>query len=299
MAAGCLSVGQAPRLPRPGRLRGATGTTPRAGRTRASTSPARRSASSAPGRPASRRSRRSRGRPTASTSSSGRRTTACPRGTGRSDPRELQERSSGLRRAPPACARVRAGVPIAAARAGRDGGDAGGAPAAVRGRVAARRHQRAVHRVHRLLHRPRGELPRRRSSRARKIREIVRDPAVAEALCPRQHIGTKRTCVDIGYFETYNRDNVELVDVRRSPIQAITPRGGDGRRTRSIEVDAHRLRDRLRRHDRRAAGDRHPRRGRDHAARQVGGRPAHAISGSPSPASRTCSSSRDPAAPRC
>lgn len=35
-----------------------------------------------------------------------------------------------------------------------------------------------------------------------KIRQIVRDPAVAEALCPAHHIGTKRTCVDIGYFET-------------------------------------------------------------------------------------------------
>src|SRR5215218_7336901 len=58
-----------------------------------------------------------------------------------------------------------------------------------------------------------------------KIREIVRDPVVAEALCPSHTIGTKRTCVDIGYFETYNRANVELVDVRRSPIEAITPRG--------------------------------------------------------------------------
>jgi cation diffusion facilitator CzcD-associated flavoprotein CzcO len=58
-----------------------------------------------------------------------------------------------------------------------------------------------------------------------KIREVVRDPVVAEALCPSHTIGTKRTCVDIGYFETYNRANVELIDVRRSPIEAITPRG--------------------------------------------------------------------------
>jgi cyclohexanone monooxygenase len=58
-----------------------------------------------------------------------------------------------------------------------------------------------------------------------KIREIVRDPAVAEALSPAHHIGTKRTCVDTGYFETYNHDHVELVDVRRSPITAVTPRG--------------------------------------------------------------------------
>jgi cyclohexanone monooxygenase len=58
-----------------------------------------------------------------------------------------------------------------------------------------------------------------------RIREIVRDPAVAEALCPRQHIGTKRTCVDIDYYETYNRENVELVDIRDAPIVEITPAG--------------------------------------------------------------------------
>jgi cation diffusion facilitator CzcD-associated flavoprotein CzcO len=58
-----------------------------------------------------------------------------------------------------------------------------------------------------------------------KIRQIVRDPGVAEALCPAHHIGTKRTCVDIGYFETYNRGNVHLVDVRSAPITGITPGG--------------------------------------------------------------------------
>jgi cyclohexanone monooxygenase len=67
-----------------------------------------------------------------------------------------------------------------------------------------------------------------------KIRETVRDPAIAEALSPAHHIGTKRTCVDIGYYETYNRANVELVDVRRSPIEAITPRGV---RTHDSEYD--------------------------------------------------------------
>jgi cation diffusion facilitator CzcD-associated flavoprotein CzcO len=58
-----------------------------------------------------------------------------------------------------------------------------------------------------------------------KIREIVRDRAAAEALCPAHHIGTKRTCVDIGYFETYNSGHVHLVDARTSPITAVTPRG--------------------------------------------------------------------------
>jgi cation diffusion facilitator CzcD-associated flavoprotein CzcO len=59
-----------------------------------------------------------------------------------------------------------------------------------------------------------------------KIREIVRDPEVAEMLCPRGfHFGTKRLCSGTGYYETFNRDDVTLVDVRASPITAITPRG--------------------------------------------------------------------------
>lgn len=65
-----------------------------------------------------------------------------------------------------------------------------------------------------------------------RIREIVRDPAVAEKLLPTHHIGTKRTCTDTGYFEVYNRDEVELVDVRSAPIEAITP---DGIRTSEAE----------------------------------------------------------------
>jgi len=59
-----------------------------------------------------------------------------------------------------------------------------------------------------------------------KIRQTVKDPEVAEKLLPRDHpIGTKRICVDTGYFETFNRDNVTLVDVRQSPIEEITPKG--------------------------------------------------------------------------
>ena len=62
-----------------------------------------------------------------------------------------------------------------------------------------------------------------------KIRDIVRDPAVAERLTPKDYpIGTKRLCVDTDYFATYNRANVTLVDVREAPIEAITP---DGLRT--------------------------------------------------------------------
>jgi cyclohexanone monooxygenase len=59
-----------------------------------------------------------------------------------------------------------------------------------------------------------------------KIRERVDDPAVAERLLPRDYpFGTKRVCVDTGYYETFNRDNVTIVDVRQSPIEEITPRG--------------------------------------------------------------------------
>jgi cyclohexanone monooxygenase len=60
----------------------------------------------------------------------------------------------------------------------------------------------------------------------RRIRETVRDPAVAERLTPRDHpIGSKRICVDTDYFATFNRDNVELVDVRADPIEGFTPTG--------------------------------------------------------------------------
>jgi cation diffusion facilitator CzcD-associated flavoprotein CzcO len=58
-----------------------------------------------------------------------------------------------------------------------------------------------------------------------KICEIVHDPVVAQALAPRYVIGCKRLCVDTGYYETYNRANVTLVDVSNSPIEAITSNG--------------------------------------------------------------------------
>jgi cyclohexanone monooxygenase len=58
------------------------------------------------------------------------------------------------------------------------------------------------------------------------IRGIVRDPAVAELLAPKNHpIGTKRICVDTDYYATFNRENVTLVDVRSAPITEITPNG--------------------------------------------------------------------------
>jgi cation diffusion facilitator CzcD-associated flavoprotein CzcO len=66
----------------------------------------------------------------------------------------------------------------------------------------------------------------------RKIRETVHDPAVAEELLPRYPCFTKRPPLEHGYYEAFNRDNVTLVNVRRSPIVGITERGV---RTRDTE----------------------------------------------------------------
>lgn len=71
-----------------------------------------------------------------------------------------------------------------------------------------------------------------------KIRATVKDPKTAELLCPNDHpIGTKRLILDTNYYETYNRPNVTLVDVRSAPIQEIT---SDGLKTAkdSYELDA-------------------------------------------------------------
>ena len=58
------------------------------------------------------------------------------------------------------------------------------------------------------------------------IRHMVKDPVTAEALCPTDHpIGTKRICVDTGYYETYNLDHVHLVNLREQPIETITETG--------------------------------------------------------------------------
>jgi cyclohexanone monooxygenase len=60
----------------------------------------------------------------------------------------------------------------------------------------------------------------------RKIRATVKNPKTAELLCPNDHpIGTKRLILDTDYYETYNRDNVTLVDIRSKPIEEITATG--------------------------------------------------------------------------
>jgi cation diffusion facilitator CzcD-associated flavoprotein CzcO len=57
------------------------------------------------------------------------------------------------------------------------------------------------------------------------IRRQVKDPETAAALVPHYPMGCKRPIIDIGYFETFNRANVSLVDLRKNPIERITPQG--------------------------------------------------------------------------
>jgi cation diffusion facilitator CzcD-associated flavoprotein CzcO len=61
---------------------------------------------------------------------------------------------------------------------------------------------------------------------SRKIRETVKDPAIADKLIPKNYpYGTKRQPLDTNYFETFNKPNVLLVDVNETPIEEITPKG--------------------------------------------------------------------------
>ncbi len=61
---------------------------------------------------------------------------------------------------------------------------------------------------------------------ADKIRGRVDDPAVAEKLIPKDHgFGTRRVPLETHYFESYNRENVELIDITETPIERITEKG--------------------------------------------------------------------------
>ncbi|KAI9025624.1 putative monooxygenase [Hyaloraphidium curvatum] len=71
-----------------------------------------------------------------------------------------------------------------------------------------------------------------------KIRDTVHDPRTAEDLCPTDHpLGVKRICVDTGYYQTFNRPNVALVNLRREPIERIVP-DGVNTAARHIKLDA-------------------------------------------------------------
>src|SRR5712672_2127656 len=61
---------------------------------------------------------------------------------------------------------------------------------------------------------------------ARKIRQRVKDPVVAEKLIPKNHgFGTRRVPLETKYYEVYNQPNVKLVDINQTPIERITPTG--------------------------------------------------------------------------
>ena len=61
---------------------------------------------------------------------------------------------------------------------------------------------------------------------ARKIRQRVKDQKIAEKLIPKNHgFGTRRLPLETFYYETYNQDNVDLVDITETPIERITPDG--------------------------------------------------------------------------
>lgn len=58
-----------------------------------------------------------------------------------------------------------------------------------------------------------------------KIRETVKDPKTADILSPTSPIGCKRLCVDSGYYETFNKHNVSLIDITQTPIESIASDG--------------------------------------------------------------------------
>jgi cation diffusion facilitator CzcD-associated flavoprotein CzcO len=71
-----------------------------------------------------------------------------------------------------------------------------------------------------------------------KIRSTVTDPEIAEKLCPDDHpFGSRRLIVDTDYYETFNRDNVTLVDVRAHPINRITETGIETSDGAHYEID--------------------------------------------------------------
>lgn len=71
-----------------------------------------------------------------------------------------------------------------------------------------------------------------------KIRAIVDDPTTAEMLCPKDHgVGSKRPPLGQHYYETFNRENVDLVDVKESAISAVTPKGIRLEDGRELEFD--------------------------------------------------------------
>lgn len=68
------------------------------------------------------------------------------------------------------------------------------------------------------------------------VARIVEDPETAASLVPTYPFGCKRPIIDQGYYETFNRENVTLVDLHKAPIRAVTPTGIDTEQA-SYELD--------------------------------------------------------------
>lgn len=58
-----------------------------------------------------------------------------------------------------------------------------------------------------------------------RIRDKIKDPKIADLVCPDDFIATRRICVDTGYYEIFNQENVSLVDTKADAIEAVTERG--------------------------------------------------------------------------
>jgi cation diffusion facilitator CzcD-associated flavoprotein CzcO len=71
---------------------------------------------------------------------------------------------------------------------------------------------------------------------AEMIRRTVKDPETAASLVPHYPFGCKRVIIDVDYYETFNRDNVTLVDLRKDALKEITPTGIDTE-SRSFDLD--------------------------------------------------------------
>jgi cation diffusion facilitator CzcD-associated flavoprotein CzcO len=68
------------------------------------------------------------------------------------------------------------------------------------------------------------------------VGRIVTDPDTAASLTPTHPFGCKRPIIDQGYYETFNRENVSLVDLRKGPVRAVTPTGIDTEQG-SVDLD--------------------------------------------------------------
>ena len=134
----------------------------------------------------------------------------------------------------------------------------------------------------------------------RKIRKTVKDPVVAEKLIPKGHAyGTKRQPLDTNYYETFNKDNVLLVDAKTDGGDRRNHRKGHPRRRQGIRVRHHRVRHRFRCHDRPAEGPEPEGPRRPHAGSSSGRTARTPTLASRSPASPTCSPSPARKARRC